>query len=228
MALILSIETSTTLCSAALHEQGELIADEELHTPQAAASQLTPLIETLFAKTGMTRSALRAVAVSAGPGSYTGLRIGLSTAKGICYALDVPLITMDSLHVLAAALPPSTHEGLLCPMFDARRMEVYTCLLTPALGVVEPTRALVVDEQSFADVLARVPVNFFGNGAQKVKTVIHHSNARFSAGIYPRAQAMGRLAFQQFERASFADVRQFEPAYLKEFVAKTKITGSGL
>lgn len=228
MALILSIETSTTLCSAALHEQGELIADEELHTPQAAASQLTPLIETLFAKTGMTRSALRAVAVSAGPGSYTGLRIGLSTAKGICYALDVPLITMDSLHVLAAALPPSTHEGLLCPMFDARRMEVYTCLLTPALDVVEPTRALVVDEQSFADVLARVPVNFFGNGAEKVKTVIHHPNARFSDGIYPRARAMGRLAFQQFERASFADVRQFEPAYLKEFVAKTKITRSGL
>jgi tRNA threonylcarbamoyladenosine biosynthesis protein TsaB len=228
MALILSIETSTSVCSVSLHERGELLVDREVHTPQAAAAQLSPMIESLFVDNGLKKSDLRAIAVSAGPGSYTGLRIGLSTAKGICYALDIPLLVLDSLHVLAQSIGSKIDTGLLCPMIDARRMEVYTCLLTPAMVVVEPSRPLVIDEQSFAGILASTPVTFFGNGAEKCKSVIRHPHAEFVPGVYPRARAMGNLAFRKFENATFADVRQFEPAYLKEFVAKTKGAESGL
>jgi len=224
MALILSIETATTVCSVALHDRGELLADREEHTPQSAASLLTPMIQGLFTDTGLKTNQLHAVALSAGPGSYTGLRIGVATAKGMCYALDIPLITLDSLHVLAEGMNPK-HEGvLLCPMIDARRMEVYTTLLSPTLEVIEPTRPLVVDERSFADVLDPGAVLFMGNGADKCRDVIRHPHAHFQPGLYPRARAMGKLAFRKFESGSFADVRSFEPAYLKEFVAKTKKT----
>lgn len=222
MALILSIETATTVCSVALHERGELLADREEHTPQSAASLLTPMIVGLFADTGLKTNQLQAVALSAGPGSYTGLRIGVATAKGMCYALDIPLITLDSLHVLAEGVDPKPEGTLLCPMIDARRMEVYTTLLSPTIEVHEPTRPLVVDEASFADVLNHGPVLFIGNGADKCRDVIRHPHANFQSGLYPHARAMGKLAFRKFEAGSFADVRSFEPAYLKEFVAKTK------
>ena len=224
MAFILSIETSTTVCSAALHEQGELLLDREAQTPQSAAAQLTPMIDALFRDTTLDKTRLQAVAVSAGPGSYTGLRIGVATAKGICYALDIPLITIDSLHVLADSLEPKAEESLLCPMIDARRMEVYTCVLTSSLDVIESTRPQVVDETTFSELLGGQPIVFFGNGADKCRAVIRHPNALFRPGIYPRARAMGRQALRKFETSTFADVRQFEPAYLKEFVAKTKKT----
>lgn len=222
MALLLSIETSTQVCSAALHERGELVIEREIHTPQAAASQLTPLINSLLEESGCARSQLAAVAVSGGPGSYTGLRIGSSTAKGICYALDIPLIALDSLHVLAASSIPPVDQGLVCPMIDARRMEVYTCLLTPSLEPIEPTQPMVIDENSFAQILERTPLTFLGNGADKCVGIIRHRNARFQPGQYPRASGMGRMAFRNFESGLFEDVRYFEPAYLKEFVAKTK------
>lgn len=228
MALILSIETSTSVCSVALHEQGELLLDREEHEPQSAAAKLTPMIDWLFHETGMNKSRLRGVAVSAGPGSYTGLRIGVATAKGICFALDIPLITLDSLHVLSQGMITKPASGFLCPMIDARRMEVYTCLLTAAQHVVEPTRSMVVDENSFSSALEHEQVLFFGNGADKCREIIRHPNARFEQGMYPRAAFMGEQAFRRFESAAFADVRLFEPAYLKEFVAKTKTSGLGL
>lgn len=222
MALLLSIETSTQVCSVALHEHGELVISREIKTPQAAASQLTPMIDSLLKESGIGKNQLAAVALSGGPGSYTGLRIGSSTAKGICYALDIPLIALDSLHVLASSVESSSMHGLICPMIDARRMEVYTCLLSPALEIIEQTRPLVVDENSFAEILSQTAVTFLGNGADKCEGTILHPNAQFLKGQYPTAAGMGRLAFRNFESGLFEDVRLFEPAYLKEFVAKTK------
>lgn len=222
MALLLSIETSTTVCSVALHERGKLLVDQEEQTPQSAASLLTPMIDHLFKETGSGKTALEAVAVSAGPGSYTGLRIGVATAKGICYALSIPLIVLDSLHVLADSVEPKPAGHLLAPMIDARRMEVYTCLLNSQFEVVEPTRPLVVEESSFGEVLLKNKVLFFGCGADKCRDLLQHPNAAFQSGIHPQARAMGVQAFRKFEHRDFADVRHFEPAYLKEFVAKTK------
>ncbi|MBL7847728.1 MAG: tRNA (adenosine(37)-N6)-threonylcarbamoyltransferase complex dimerization subunit type 1 TsaB [Cyclobacteriaceae bacterium] len=222
MSLVLSLESSTSVCSVALHEDGELIIEREVHEPQAAAALLTPMIEGLFQSTGLLRNQLSAVAVSSGPGSYTGLRIGVSTAKGICFALDLPLITLDSLHVLASAVSPKGDGRWLCPMIDARRMEVYTCLLTETLEVVEATRPVIVDEQSFGTILESHRIDFFGNGATKCEAVIRHPNATFMSGLYPRAASMGLLAFRKLGAGEFADVRNFEPAYLKEFAIKTK------
>lgn len=222
MSLLLSIETSTLACSVALHERGELVISRDINLPQAAAAQLSPAIDELFRESGIGRNQLAGVVVSGGPGSYTGLRIGAATAKGICYALDLPLLALDSLQVLASSAEPAVQEGLICPMIDARRMEVYTCLLTPDLEFVEPSRPLVVDENSFLPVLEKQPVTFLGNGAEKCLTVIRHAHAHFLEGQRPRAAGMGKLGFRNFAAGQFEDVRQFEPAYLKEFVAKTK------
>jgi len=224
MAIILSLETSTSVCSAAIHDQGKLVVSKELNTPQAAAAQLMVLMNQLIQESGLTKSSIDAVAVSGGPGSYTGLRIGAATAKGVCFALGIPLIALDSLHVIASSAPAVQTESLICPMIDARRMEVYCCLLTSRLDVVEPSKPLVVDEGSFNEALARKPIVFMGSGASKCKVVIRHPNASFLDHIDPRASAMGGMAFRKFEEKDFSDLRTFEPAYLKEFVAKTKKT----
>lgn len=222
MAILLSLESSTSVCSAALHENGALLVTREVHTPQAAASLLTLLIDDLFTSSGIRKSDIAGVAVSGGPGSYTGLRIGASTAKGICYALDRPLIALDSLHVLASSVPAHNDGRLLCPMIDARRMEVYCCLITESLEIIEETQAKIIDEKSFADRLADQHITFLGNGAGKCKEVVHHLHAVFIDTAYPNASSMGILAFRKFESGDFANVRTYEPAYLKEFVAKTK------
>jgi tRNA threonylcarbamoyladenosine biosynthesis protein TsaB len=224
MALLLSLESSTTMCSASLHERGKLIIDREIHEPQVAASRLVPLVDELFHATGIQKKNLKGVAISGGPGSYTGLRISASTAKGICYALDVPLISLNTLHILAASLHSENNTGLLCPMIDARRMEVYTCLLTRDGEELEPVQPMVIDEQSFSKYLQQGRVVFFGNGATKCKEVIRHPNAIFVDGLYPRAAAMGTAAFRKFESGELADARTFEPSYLKEFSVKTKKT----
>ena len=222
MAVILSLETSTSVCSAAIHDQGELIAVRELHQPQSAASQLTVLVEDLFVNIGLRKSDIAAVAVSGGPGSYTGLRIGTATAKGICYALDRPLIALDSLHVLASSASRTGDGRLLCPMIDARRMEVYCCLLTEEMDIIEETKPYVVEAASFSEALEGQKIAFLGNGSSKCRDIIQHPNAIFLENIFPAASAMGKLAFRKFEQQEFSDVRTFEPAYLKEFVAKTK------
>jgi len=222
MAVILSIETSTTVCSAALHEKGELLAYEELLTPQSAASQLIVQIDKLFSKTGISKQRLDAVAVAQGPGSYTGLRIGVATAKGICFGLRIPIIGIDSLLVVAASVGQHSAE-LLCPMIDARRMEVYCSVLTSNLVVVEKTQAKVIDEQSFADHLALHSILFFGNGAMKCQEVISHSNAHFLDHVISSAKHMGKLAYESYGQGRFEDLNRIEPNYLKEFKAKTKM-----
>lgn len=224
MAFILSIESATTGCSVALHEDGHLLAEREIHTPYSAAAQLTVMVNELFVASGKDKNTLDAVAVSSGPGSYTGLRISLATAKGICFALDKPLIALDSLHVLASAIDDVPDGNLLCPMIDARRMEVYCCLLTPQLKVIEETHAQTVDENSFAEALSKQPVVFFGNGAEKCRPILRHAHAVFRENVYPKAAGMGHLAFQKFQLAEFADLRLLEPQYLKEFEVKTKKT----
>ena len=164
---------------------------------------------------------LNAVAISSGPGSYTGLRIGTSTAKGLCYALDVPLIAIDTLSILAAQVNAINSErSLLCPMIDARRMEVY-CSVSDADGsVIQSIEAKIIDEKSFEGLLSERRIIFFGNGAEKCRSTITHNNASFLTGITPSAGQLGLMAFAKFERREFEDLFQFEPFYLKEFKAK--------
>lgn len=223
MAVILSIETSTSVCSAALHENGQLLACRELHTPHSAAAMLAVQIQELLEEAKIKQVQLQAVAVAAGPGSYTGLRIGVSTAKGICYGLGIPLIAIDSLWVLASCVSRPSGTGLLCPMIDARRMEVYCCILDASLQPVEDTHARVIDENSFNNYLSHHIVMFFGNGAMKCRETISHPNAKFVDNIYNTAAAMGTLASLNFMNRKFVNLESFEPNYLKEFVAKTKL-----
>lgn len=222
MAVILSIETSTSVCSAALHEDGNLLAVKELSTPQSAAAQLAIQIEELFATTNRPKKQLDAVAVSSGPGSYTGLRIGVATAKGICCGLRIPLIAIDSLFVLASHISDPYVYDLLCPMIDARRMEVYCSLLDNSLATIENTHARIIDSTSFSDHLALHSILFFGDGASKCRDHIRHQRATFLEDVYPTAESMGKLGFQKFRLEQFENLRLFEPNYLKNFVAKTK------
>lgn len=212
--MILSIETSTTVCSAALHDRGKLVAFEITHVPNSTASQLAVMIDKLLKQPSVK---LEAVAVSSGPGSYTGLRIGVATAKGICYALSLPLIAVNSLELMARQV---NADGLMCPMIDARRMEVYTMLLDRSYNTVSSIEAKVIDEFSFADQLKDNKIFFFGNGSDKCKSVITHPNAVFVDNIFPSAEFMGPLAYTAFKKNSFQDIAEFEPAYLKDFIAK--------
>ncbi len=236
MALILSLETSTAICSAALHEDGNLLASKELLTPQSASSQLAPIIDQLLKGSKISSKEIKAIAVASGPGSYTGLRIGVATAKGLCFALQIPLIAINTLELmtyqvknLSVYSSPSPlvwgsggalGEALLCPMLDARRMEVYCLLANFDLEIVEPTQAKIIDEGSFNEWLDQKTIYFFGNGADKCKEIIKHRNARFIEGINPSAAQLGEMAFQKFIRNEFEDISSFEPHYLKEFLVK--------
>jgi len=224
MAIILSLETSTAVCSVALHENGKLLAVLELHREQAHASKLAVLIDQVLRLADVTINQVNAVAVSSGPGSYTGLRIGASTAKGLCYALGIPLIAVGTLELLAAQISSFTTENSYrCPMIDARRMEVY-CYLTDAKGIViEPVQAKIIDESSFADLLRSNQIVFFGNGAAKCKPVIQHKHAVFVDDIHPSAEQLGELAFEKYKHKQVEDVVHFEPHYLKEFMIKKPV-----
>jgi tRNA threonylcarbamoyladenosine biosynthesis protein TsaB len=224
MAKILSIETSTDVCSVALAEDGTVIEKRELFEPNSHSKHTTLLIQDIFKTEGIPpMKELDAVAVSAGPGSYTGLRIGPSVAKGICFALNIPLIAVDTLTTMSQAVLASgtdvDADTLLCPMIDARRMEVYTALHDKTLKTIEETSAKIIDEDSFADVLAKNKVLFFGNGATKCKDVIKSENAVFVDDIFPLAANMSPLAEKAFNENDFVDVAYFEPFYLKSFVA---------
>ena len=222
MAVFLSIETSASGCSAALHENENLIGAQETQIPYSAASQLMVQIEQLFLATGISKKSVDAVAVSGGPGSYTGLRIGAASAKGICFALDRPLISIDSLHVLAAGIRNPPAGLLLCPMIDARRMEVYCCLLTSAIEIVEYSHPRIIDSNSFSAWLHGRSVLYFGNGANKCVGVLTEQQAIFKEGILPRASNMGKLVLLKYLAKQFVKAEDFEPNYLKDFVAKTK------
>ena len=221
MSIILSLETSTDVCSVALHDNRTLLAEALVREPQAYASRLAPLIEKTIGEAGITFADLQAVAIAGGPGSYTGLRIGTSTAKGLCLALNIPLIAIGTLELLAYQGSRVNHpNGLLCPMIDARRMEVYCLVANPELDIVRPVSATIVEEGTFAELLEQSPVLFFGNGSAKCRGVITHSNAFFADDIYPLARPLGELAIKKFEAGEIEDLVSFKPFYLKEFVAK--------
>ena len=227
MAVILSIETSTDVCSVALHDGKNLVAEAVLQEPQAHAARLAPLIDQISHSSGFHFNDLEAVAVSKGPGSYTGLRIGTSTAKGLCYAQEIPLIAVGTLELMAyQGQSFNKHRALLCPMIDARRMEVYCLVVDEQLEVIESVAARVVDDQSFAELLRANKMLFFGNGAAKCRDVITHANAIFVEGIVPLAKSLGELAREKFDREDFENLVDFRPFYLKEFIAKK--AGSGI
>ena len=174
-------------------------------------------IDEAFKEAGITVSDLAAVAISKGPGSYTGLRIGVSTAKGLCYAADKPLISIPTLEALACQV--KTSEGLIIPMLDARRMEVYSAVYNANWEEVRETQAQILDEDAFKAYLEAGPVTFIGNGVEKTKTLINHPNARFIEGKLPSAQEMSSLSFDRYKKSDIEDVAYFEPYYLKDFIA---------
>ena len=216
---ILCIETSTNCCSAAIAINGEAKAIRANLTGANHASELPLFVEELMNEARVNSWTIDAVALSQGPGSYTGLRIGASLAKGLCYGLNIPLIPVDTLQILckAALAQQLPQDAVLCPMLDARRMEVYTSMYTRECARMRDIEAKIIDEHAFEAELAEQAICFFGNGAEKCQSVITSPNAHFIADIVPQAQYMGALA----EHAALLDVKQmayFEPFYLKDFV----------
>ncbi|MEG1563710.1 MAG: tRNA (adenosine(37)-N6)-threonylcarbamoyltransferase complex dimerization subunit type 1 TsaB [Bacteroides sp.] len=222
MSCILHIETSTAVCSVAVSEDGQTIfVQEDLKGPSHAVS-LGVFVDEALSFIDSHAIPLDAVAVSCGPGSYTGLRIGVSMAKGVCYGRNVPLIGIPTLEVLSVPVllyHDLPEDACLCPMIDARRMEVYTAVYDRALRVVRPVSAEVIDEHSFLEVLNEHPVYFFGNGAAKCREHITHPHAHFIDDIHPLAKRMFPLAEKAVAMNDYKDVAYFEPFYLKEFVA---------
>ena len=215
MSLILSLDTSTQNCSVALHENGQLITQELVDEEGSHSRSLTLLIEKVMKTAGRTLAELSAVAVSNGPGSYTGLRIGLATAKGICFALDKPLICLPTLQVLASAVDAPA-GSLLLPMLDARRMEVYAAFYTAALEEVSPQEAHILNQESFQTF---APVVTIGNGSAKWQESCTHSSITFLDGpLLPEAQYMGKLAHEAFLNQKFENLVTKEPDYLKEYM----------
>ena len=220
MALILSIETSTTVCSVALTDRDAVLAKEILYTEQSHSTHLTLLIEAVLTKAGRQMIELDAVAVSEGPGSYTGLRIGVSTAKGLCYVLGIPLIAISTLSAMAyQAIQLERTDELLVPMLDARRMEVYTATFTRDLKMTEQVRPVILDEQSFAETLQSQSMLFFGNGAGKFQEIMKHERASFVNDLVPEAWAVGLLAQKKHAGSVFEDLAYSEPNYLKAYQA---------
>ena len=227
MAYILCIETSTSVCSVALTQDGRVVTARREDEGNSHANRLTVLIQELFEDPAveMAIEEVDAVAVSSGPGSYTGLRIGVSTAKGLCFALGKPLIALTSLSVLAwpEVTQKTAHkqeaESWFCPLIDARRMEVYCAFFDADMKQQIETKAEIIDENSFRSVLDDRKVWFFGNGAAKCQKVLQHPNACFIEERVPLAQNMAAPAFEAWQNSRFEDVAYFEPFYLKDFVA---------
>ncbi len=217
MERIILIETSTALCSVALAENGEIVSYKESSAPKAHASLTAVFISEMLAERGLTLADCDAVCVSMGPGSYTGLRVGVSTAKGLCFGSGKPLLAVGTLDTLVAQADGNGFTNII-PMVDARRMEVYTAVFSPDGQQLTETAPVIVDETSFASYLEEGPVLFIGDGAGKCADVIKHPNARFLQ-CHPKASAMLSPALKAFRSGRFEDVAYFEPFYLKEFVA---------
>jgi len=224
MSCILNIETSTNVCSVAVSENGACIFNKEDREGPNHAVLLGVFVEEALSFIDSHAIPLDAVAVSCGPGSYTGLRIGLSMAKGICYGRDVKLIAIPTLELMCVPLllneKVAEDNALLCPMLDARRMEVYAQITNTALQTVKETSADIVEANTYDEYLQNNVVYFFGNGADKCKEVITHPNARFIENIVPLAKNMFPLAEKRMAKERFEDVAYFVPFYLKDFVAK--------
>ena len=223
MACILHIETSTNVCSVAVSENGQCIFDQVERGSMSHAEKLGTMVDEALSFTDNHAIPFDAVAVSCGPGSYTGLRIGVSMAKGVCYGRDLKLISIPTLELLCVGplLGEKVEEGaLLCPMLDARRMEVYAALYERSLKPVRSVGADVVSADTYKEWLDKGPVYFFGNGAAKCMDVIAHPYAHLIEGVEPLAKWMMPLAERRFLQEQFEDVAYFEPFYLKDFVAK--------
>ena len=224
MSCILNIETSTNVCSVAVSQDGSCIFNKEDNEGPNHAVILGVFVQEALSFIDSHAIPLDAVAVSCGPGSYTGLRIGLSMAKGICYGRDVKLIAIPTLELMCVPLllgeKINEENALLCPMIDARRMEVYSQFFDRALNEVRSISADIVENNTYDDILAQQPVYFFGNGAEKCHEVLTHHNAHIIEGIVPLAKNMYPLAEKRMANEQFEDVAYFVPFYLKDFVAK--------
>jgi len=222
MPCILNIETSTNVCSVAVSVDGTNIFTREESEGPSHATLLGVFVKEAMDYIRCEKIKAEAIAVSSGPGSYTGLRIGVSEAKGLCYGLDIPLISLNTPLIMAAKVAQSTEKDtFLCPMIDARRMEVYAAIYDSKLNIKRGIHADIVDESTYLEYLKDNKIVFFGNGAEKCKDILSHPNASFLDGIYPLAADMTPLATEAFEKQQFENIAYFEPFYLKEFVATT-------
>jgi len=220
MALILNIDTAVEEASVCLSKDGTILSVSKNEKQKDHAAWLHVAIRDIFQKNDLEIASLDAVAVTEGPGSYTGLRIGMATAKGICYALNKPLITLNTLLVMANAAKQE-NASLLCPMIDARRMEVFTAIYTKELQIVKEPLAITLNDKSFDEELANNSICFFGNGSNKFQQIKKHSNAFFNE-INSDATAMVSLSGEKFNKKQFADLAYAEPLYLKEFYTPTR------
>ena len=220
MASLLLLETATQVCSVAVSVDGEVVSVKEEIGQNLHASNLTLFIQQALLNAKLAFKDLDAVAISKGPGSYTGLRIGTSTAKGLCFALDVPLIAINTLEMMAVGFMSNnqSYKGLVCSMIDARRMEVYAAVFDSDLNELLPTEAKIIDEDSFSSVLKNHPIMFIGDGASKCAEILSDRNAIFNGENYNRAGNMAYLAENAYLSKSFEDVAYFEPYYLKDFL----------
>jgi len=227
MALILNIDTSTEVCSVSLFKDSKLYAKKENKEGLNHSTLLTVYIEEVIRKQDISFKDLDAVSISGGPGSYTGLRIGTSVAKGICYAAKIPLIAVSPLKAMAAHVAlntikyglPEENSLVFCPMIDARRMEVYTAFYNMNNDEIRETRADIIEHDSYADFLSKGRVVFFGNGAGKCRKTLKHENALFIDNIVTSSEYMGVLSEKSFIEENFVDVAYYEPFYLKDFIA---------
>ena len=217
-SLILNIETATTNCSVSLAKDGDTIALlEEDDKNYSHSERLHVYINDVLVKANVSLKEIDAVAVSKGPGSYTGLRIGVSAAKGLCFSLNIPLISVHTLEALSHQI--NIDDGFIVPMLDARRMEVYSSIYNHNHETVRGTEAQILDENSFQDLLNQNEVYFIGSGVEKTKELIQHKNARFIDGKLPSANEMSVLSYYKYKKSDIENVAYFEPYYLKDFVA---------
>jgi len=217
LILILNIETATKNCSVSISKEGKTIALKELNDGNYShAEKLHELIEQVVLEAKISLSDLKAIAVSKGPGSYTGLRIGVSAAKGLCFALDVPLISTNTLQSLALSV--SIDKGYKIPLLDARRMEVYSQVFSEKNEKMREVTADIIDSDSFSEFLNAEKIYFFGDGAEKCKGIITHKNAVFIDDKFPSSKEMSAISYEKYLNNDFEDVAYFEPFYLKEFL----------
>ncbi len=217
MSIILNIETATKNCSVSIADKGKIIAIKELNNGNYShAEVLHPFIVDILREANITSDHIDAVAVSKGPGSYTGLRIGVSAAKGLCFAFDKPLISIDTLTSLSYSI--AIDNGFIVPMIDARRMEVYAAVFNEKNQLIREIKADIIEESSFSEYLKSSKVYFLGDGAQKCKETILHENAIFVDDKFPSAKEMAQLSYDKYKKNDIENVAYFEPFYLKDFI----------
>lgn len=222
MAIILNLETATTNCSVSISKNGKLLVLKEYNSEGYSHSEkLHVFIKEAIEEASLRMSDISAIAVSKGPGSYTGLRIGVSAAKGLCFSLDIPLISIPTLESMAHQFK-TEKDVLLIPVLDARRMEVYSCVFDEDYKEIRETRAEIIDENSFREYVAHSKVILLGSGAEKCKELLTNSNFSFGTDVVPSSKEMVALSYEKFENSDFENVAYFEPYYLKDFMIQKK------